>query len=109
MRDAQNDGKPRAVPEAFRSNPPIKSVNGTYAGALLLRNFQMRSGPRIWPGVALEPLLESTRQRASRTTKTASQARREPYRSCGLDSAPQTKALAMSANATVQASGLRGM
>ncbi len=70
--------KPRAVPGAFRSNPPIKSVKGTYAGVLLLRNFQMRSGPRIWPGVAFEPLFESTRQGASRTTKTASQTMRAP-------------------------------
>src|SRR5215510_10490945 len=55
--EEQNEGKPRAVPEAFRSNPPIKSVRETYAGALLLRNFQMRSGLRIWPGVAFEPRL----------------------------------------------------
>src|SRR5215467_1158124 len=78
----QKEGKPRAVPGAFRSNPPIKSVNETYAGVLLLRNFQMRSSSRISPTVAFEPLSESgrrgTRQAASRTTRTASQAMREP-------------------------------
>ena len=74
----QKVGKPRAMPEAFRSNPPIKSVKEAYAGALLLRNFQMRSGPRIWPGVTFGTLFESTRQGASTTTKTASQAMREP-------------------------------
>src|SRR5262245_9776799 len=56
--EAQNEGKPRAVPEAFRSNPPIKSVKETYAGALLLRNFQMRSGLRILAGCGIRATLE---------------------------------------------------